>query len=801
MNVHDKWTSRIALIVVLLLLTAGPMQAQGSGWSTPQMISTNTLSSWWPDVAVDHWGQPHVVWNSGQGTDGPQMDLLMYSTLIDQAWLEPCDIAVTAYGGYTVRPTIAADRTGLLHTAFRGRTVIYYSHAPIEAGGNAAAWSPRQRISGPGNDTAYYSDIAVDESGRIHIVWNEGVAASTGEKWLWLGTPNGLVVQQGDVWQSPELPESNSPYAIHAIIEDRNGVQWFATSEGVLSFDGGTWQRLAVQDSLLAQQVNAIAEDVNGNLWFATDQGASAYYVGENDVEWTAYTVRSGLPDNAVYAIAAERLGGVWLGTANGLAHFDGIHWTRYPPQEGLIGPSVSAIALDRHDNLWAATDQGVSFFDGQQWVNYTVDDGLPSNVVQALAVDAQGAVWAGTDNGLCRFDGARWTSIAAQDGLAEGAVSALMVDQAGTVWAATEGGLGRYDEHGWQAVELPAAVAGQEITAIGQDRQVNAVCVSCADIFYRHSDNGGATWSSPVNLSNSLAGSVKPQLRLGNDGNLYVAWEEGEDWYLHEGYPVSSMVIHSTNNGETWAAPVTLSPAQGVSQQIILGVTGNDSLVAVWRLPETDTVYYYQTSVDQGSTWSNPQPIPGVIAKDWGPYSLDGYDAATDAAGNVHMLILGRLSPFQEELGLVHLIWNGSNWSTPVTIYASSDPPEWPRLDVGAGNQVYATWFTRDQRHLNDSERGRYRIWVSSFQADAPAITPLPFPEHPTLPATPTTPAPPPATATCTPFTMPQSSQPPQGMTSESDEIGWLLVALSPVVLLLLTIVLIRLVRYRLMS
>jgi ligand-binding sensor domain-containing protein len=39
----------------------------------------------------------------------------------------------------------------------------------------------------------------------------------------------------------------------------------------------------------------------------------------------------SGLPDNAVYAIAIDGQGNKWIGTyGGGLAKFDGVRWTVY---------------------------------------------------------------------------------------------------------------------------------------------------------------------------------------------------------------------------------------------------------------------------------------------------------------------------------------------------------------------------------------------------------------------------------------------------------------------------------------
>jgi hypothetical protein len=419
-------------------------------------------------------------------------------------------------------------------------------------------------------------------------------------------------------------------------------------------------------------------------------------------------------------------------------------------------------------------------------------------NVITTIAVDRDGMVWVGTNQGLNRFDGQAWTSYAVGGGSRDGAVTALMADREGAIWVGTETGVSVYDGLGWKAFALPQEFVGQEITTIAEDLKVNAMCPLCADIFYRHSADGGESWSAPVNLSNSFAGSVKPQVHIGNGGHVYVTWEEGEDYYTHLGYPVASMYAHSPDSGNNWVEPTAFSSPLGAPQQITLGTGQGNGLVVVWRLPGKSS-YYYQHSTDNGIIWSEPQPIPGVIAKPWEPFSLDDYHTATDSAGNVHLLVLGYRSSLETELGLIHLVWNGSQWSSPTVIYASSDPPEWPRIDVGAGNKVYATWFTRDKKHIYDSERGRYQIWVSSYQADAPAQTPAPLPTPiPTLTPDVSSQATPGPTAAPAPIVLTDDSGLPPGLYTESDEIGRLILALSPIAVIVLIITALRLGWFR---
>lgn len=786
-----------AILAVLLMMVSRQVLAQEGGWSVPVMISTNTASSWFPDVAVDGWGQPHVVWSSGRGTDERgQMDLLMYSSFADQGWLEPNDIALTAYGGYTVRPAIAVDNGHTIHVTFRGETTIYYTSSPLSQAWDASSWTPRKRISGAGNGSAYYSDIAVDENGRIHVVWNEGLSPGLGDSWLWVATSEGSLLYDGESWEESvsELAERQ----VYAIVEDNAGIQWFGTDDGIYRFDGISWESFGVQDGLVARKVNCIMQGTDDRMWFGTDGGVSIYdeAIPRPDERWTAHTAGSDLPDSVVNAIATDPLGRIWFGTGNGLASYDGQNWKSYTPQDGLVAAEVLALAADSEGVIWSGTREGVSRYDGEEWITYTIEDGLLSNAVTGVAVDREDTVWFGTDRGVTRFNGQYWTSYTADDGLVEGAVTTLTVDSEGRVWVGTERGVTFYEGGSWEVLELPGEVAAREVTAIGKDRHVNAMCPSCADVFYRRSTDGGETWSAPVNLSRSFAGSTKPEVRVASGGRVYVTWEEGEDWYVHQGYPLGSEFVSSSDGGDTWTEPTVFTSSLGAPQQITLGVGQEDDLVVVWRLPELEgiSLYYYQVSRDAGVTWSDPQPLPGVIAKSWAPFSLDAYDAATDSAGRVHLLVLGRFSNLELDLGVIHLVWDGSEWRSPVRIFASSNPPEWPRINIGAGNQLYATWFTRDERHIEDPERGRYKIWVSSYQADAPSQpsppSPMPAPGGtPTVSeeaVTPTTAAVPPIDT--------GTSGVPSGLYTESDEVGWVIVALLPTVAILLVVLVVRL-------
>ena len=222
---------------------------------------------------------------------------------------------------------------------------------------------------------------------------------------------------------------------------------------------------------------------------------------------------------------------------------------------------------------------------------------------------------------------------------------------------------------------------------------------------------------------------------------------------------------------------------------QLTVGSNGQGDVILVWRATSHDELFY-QHSTDGGHSWGEPSAIPQVFARPWA-IPFDMYDMAADSAGHIHLLVVGRES--QEEnalLGVYHLLWDGDAWSIPTKIFASEGLyPEYPKIVVHEGNQIHAAWFTREG-NVWEQDTNR-EIWYSSSQSSAPhqPVTPLPTstPQPPTV-----TPSPIP-TATPYPTLALKDTGLPGGLYTESDDVFQLVVALSPVILVILVIALVK--------
>lgn len=316
--------------------------------------------------------------------------------------------------------------------------------------------------------------------------------------------------------------------------------------------------------------------------------------------------------------------------------------------------------------------------------------------------------------------------------------------------------------------------------------------CPICYHLFYRQSVDNGKTWSLRYDISKIDSGAVKPQVLIDQYNNIHVVWEAGAGGALGQlADPTSAMYSGSLDGGKTWSQPYKFPAPNGWGRNPTIDEDRKGYLIVAWLGLNEDLVYY-QISQDHGKSWSEPVSIPNV----WGGWTnynsrLDDYSMATDIAGYVHLVFVGRMSAEDKNLEILHLTWNGFFWSKPEAITVlSGDVPEWPRLAISLGNQLNVVWFVRDQAHIWDMTNSHYKIWYSKEILPINGASPHTYPTptlDPNLASTPTpsaTPGPteiPPEVAAA--LNSPESSF---DVYSEKDDMLMLAKSLAPGVMLL---------------
>jgi ligand-binding sensor domain-containing protein/signal transduction histidine kinase len=169
-----------------------------------------------------------------------------------------------------------------------------------------------------------------------------------------------------------------------------------------------------------------------------------------------SWQTEQGLPHNMVLAVTQTRDGYLWLGTAHGLARFDGVNCRVFGLQDGLGGLEISALLEDSRGALWIGTvGGGLSRYFHGAIETFTAKDGLAGDSINALLEDTGGNLWVGTTTGLSRRRDGKFQPVAARfDSIY---VRALAKDQDGTIWLATlRDGLVRFQDEKFATVSGP---------------------------------------------------------------------------------------------------------------------------------------------------------------------------------------------------------------------------------------------------------------------------------------------------------------------------------------------------------
>ncbi|MBV8664990.1 MAG: diguanylate cyclase [Burkholderiaceae bacterium] len=174
---------------------------------------------------------------------------------------------------------------------------------------------------------------------------------------------------------------------------------------------------------------------------------------------FTHITADSGLPDNALTALAQDADGFIWIGTQSGVTRYDGYSFRlfRYDPKDATSLPAdyVQALYVDRANNLWIGTATGgVARLDRttERFIRYPVGGphGLSAANVLAITGDGAGGIWVGTEGGLDHLDPASGNVVSYRHvegqsrSLPDSNVQALTLAADRSLWIGTNSGLVR---------------------------------------------------------------------------------------------------------------------------------------------------------------------------------------------------------------------------------------------------------------------------------------------------------------------------------------------------------------------
>ncbi len=223
---------------------------------------------------------------------------------------------------------------------------------------------------------------------------------------LWLGGEDVLMRYSGGGLRPVRLAPVTAECTFLDMLQDKTGRYWFATTIGLFARDGQgeyAFPEFARHDIRSVWDVFQASGDT---LFFGTDNGL-AFYDGKT-FEFVQDT--RGLPDRAIYTIAEDSDGGIWLGGDRGIILRKNNRYTLYGREAGFEGTIIAQILSDpSRKGLWVCTDKGIQFFkDGRAGRPFRAIDGLAGDeftTQNSTWMAPDGRLWLGVFGGLTVLD------------------------------------------------------------------------------------------------------------------------------------------------------------------------------------------------------------------------------------------------------------------------------------------------------------------------------------------------------------------------------------------------------------
>lgn len=194
------------------------------------------------------------------------------------------------------------------------------------------------------------------------------------------------------------------------------------------------------------EEVRSLIFDPYGLMWVGTDQGVRSFD-GYRFRTYRSDAYSPGiLPNNYVRSMTADHEDGLWIGTRDGLVHYDrrrGIFKTYHLRNENAR--LINALFTTSDGTVWVGTNAGVSRYDAEK------DDftgiNMPQGVI-SFAEDTHGNLYIGTwEGGLLRLDKKSGNMVGYPRLSNRNTVRSLLVDSRGRLWIGTwEDGIVRLD-------------------------------------------------------------------------------------------------------------------------------------------------------------------------------------------------------------------------------------------------------------------------------------------------------------------------------------------------------------------
>jgi len=265
------------------------------------------------------------------------------------------------------------------------------------------------------------------------------------EKNLWCGTGAGLAVIRPNNVETVSPPDHWQGRPVLSILPAPDGALWVGTEgAGLYRLQNGGWTNFNSAQGIRNPYIWSLAADGAGKIWAGTWGGG--LFAQKDDAFDFAPGLENFLPPMPALLFAGNDL---WLGTPAGAQRY---HDGKLEPFNEVAGQpfgDVRAIAQDKSGALWFGTaGGGLVRLQNGNFRRFKKSDGLSSDFVECLHFADDGALWIGTfGGGLNRFKDGKFSAINHEQGLPNDVIGHIESDGRGYFWMSSYGGILRASE------------------------------------------------------------------------------------------------------------------------------------------------------------------------------------------------------------------------------------------------------------------------------------------------------------------------------------------------------------------
>jgi hypothetical protein len=338
--------------------------------------------------------------------------------------------------------------------------------------------------------------------------------------------------------------------------------------------------------------------------WISGEAYSAAIAVDSNDaihVVW--YNYAAGAGEDVYYRRSTD----------------GGTTWTPAQKLNGTLAHSCDpAIAIDSNDRIHVV------------WSDYVPDDGED---IYYRRSDNGGTTWNTVKRLTWTSGDSEYPAITSGPG---NTVHIAWVDDTPGHWEvyykqSTNGGT-TWGTNKRLTVTADSASADSPVIAVSSDSRVHVAwhkyMPGNPELYYRRSTDGGTTWNTVQRLTWTSGGSFRPVIGLGSGSAIHMVWQDDT--------PGNAEVYYkkSTDGGATWGTAKRLTSTSGSSWSPDMAVDSSTAIHVVWGDSTPGNFeMYYKKSTDGGESWSAKMRLS------WTSGQSDDPAVAADSSDTVHIV------------------------------------------------------------------------------------------------------------------------------------------------------------------